>query len=268
MPKYDLFFSSPVMNAAGTLGFAPEPRGPVDLGLLGAFVTNPLSLSPRSPASKPQAIPYPGGVLVHTGLPNPGLRAAIHQYAERWARAPLPVIVHLLAPGGSRSSLAELAEMSGSLEPLENVMGVEVGLPPGAEVSLALSIAQAMAGELPLILRITPEQAAELAAGGEQAAEALFQSGAAAISLGAPRGALVESGGDLVYGRLYGPGLLPQALRAVHELAAAGVPVIGGGGVYQPEDLEAMLQAGALAVQLDTALWRGWPAQDEHGMRV
>jgi dihydroorotate dehydrogenase len=33
--------------------------------------------------------------------------------------------------------------------------------------------------------------------------------------------------------------------------------VIGGGGVYRPEQAQAMLAAGALAVQVDAALWRG-----------
>jgi dihydroorotate dehydrogenase len=40
-------------------------------------------------------------------------------------------------------------------------------------------------------------------------------------------------------------------------LAGAGVPVIGGGGVYKQEQVEAMKEAGALAVQLDAVLWRG-----------
>ena len=45
----DLAIHPPFMNAAGCLGFAPNPRGPVDLGRLGAFVTNPVSLAPRQP---------------------------------------------------------------------------------------------------------------------------------------------------------------------------------------------------------------------------
>jgi dihydroorotate dehydrogenase len=33
--------------------------------------------------------------------------------------------------------------------------------------------------------------------------------------------------------------------------------VIGSGGVYTPAQAEAMLQAGAIAVQLDAVFWRG-----------
>jgi dihydroorotate dehydrogenase (NAD+) catalytic subunit len=57
---------------------------------------------------------------------------------------------------------------------------------------------------------------------------------------------------------MYGPAVFPLALRAVAKLAGVGVPVIGAGGVYQPEDAVAMLGAGALAVQIDTALWKGF----------
>lgn len=259
MAKRDLFFSSPVMNAAGSLGFAPDPHGPVRLERLGAFVTNPLSYRARSPARPPQVIPFPGGVLVHTGFPNPGLPAAIRGHARHWARAPLPVIVHLLAPGSDRPAIAELAAMLHRLEPLENIMGVEIGLPPESRSSQALALLEGIAGELPVILRLSPQQALELVRSYQAPGEALLGAGASAISLGEPRGALPGREGCLVRGRLYGPANLAEALGAVQVLSAqTAIPVIGGGGVYGPEDVRAMLAAGAVAVQIDTALWRGW----------
>ena len=77
MFKQDLTFRTPLMNAAGMLGFIPNPRAPLDLGWLGAFVTNPVSLSPRQPAENRVMLPFAGGFLLHTGLPNPGLRVVI-----------------------------------------------------------------------------------------------------------------------------------------------------------------------------------------------
>ena len=77
MFKQDLAFRTPLMNAAGALGFIPNRRAPFDLGCLGAFVTNPISLSPRQPAENRVILPFAGGFLLHTGLPNPGLRAAL-----------------------------------------------------------------------------------------------------------------------------------------------------------------------------------------------
>jgi dihydroorotate dehydrogenase len=43
----------------------------------------------------------------------------------------------------------------------------------------------------------------------------------------------------------------------VHELSQLSIPTIGAGGVYTQEHADAMLAAGAYAVQLDSVLWRG-----------
>ena len=72
MFKQDLTFSSPYMNAAGTLGFAPDFRAPVPWESFGAFVTNPLSLRPRLPTASPALIEYPG-------LPEYGLKLVADQ---------------------------------------------------------------------------------------------------------------------------------------------------------------------------------------------
>ena len=95
--KRDLYFSRPVLNASGSLGFTPDTRTGVSLEPFGAFVTNPFSLRPRLPAAKPEVIEYPGGFLLHTGLPNPGLNAGLKKYSAKWSRADLPIIVHLMA---------------------------------------------------------------------------------------------------------------------------------------------------------------------------
>jgi dihydroorotate dehydrogenase (NAD+) catalytic subunit len=240
MPKNDLYLDQPLMNAAGTLGFAPDPKSPVDISRFGAFVTNPISRGPRTPAKGKRFSAYPGGFLLHSGLPNPGLRAAIKKYGKRWARSPAPVIVHLLAL--EPTSLFRMIER---LEGLEGVMGIEVGLPPEVDPDTAYDFAQAALGELPAILRLPLEQADELA-------HIVIEAGASAVSLGAPRGKL-----EGISGRMYGPGVFPLALRAVDKLAGSGIPIIGAGGVYQPKEVKSMLGAGAFAVQVDSILWRG-----------
>jgi dihydroorotate dehydrogenase (NAD+) catalytic subunit len=254
MLKYDLSLSKPMMNAAGTLGFFPERRSIPDFERLGAFVTNPISLNTRTPAHGTRLIPYPGGFLLHSGHPNPGLKTAMRRFAPRWARSPLPVIVHLLA-----TEPDELAEMAQRLERLDGLIGVEVGLPPGATLETALAFSRAAAaGELGVLLRLPLELARELGGtAGEGLSSRLAEAGAAAVSLGPPRGALPGPAGRLVHGRLYGPGLFPQVLAAVQGLAGTGLSLIGGGGIYSQGEVEAVLAAGAFAVQLDVVLWRG-----------
>jgi dihydroorotate dehydrogenase (NAD+) catalytic subunit len=249
MPKFDLLLDPPLMNSAGSLGFAPDSHGPVDLSIMGAFVTNPISLGSRSPAHTPQHIPYSGGFLLHTGYPNPGLREIIRRHARRWAHSSLPVIVHLLC-----QSPAEVLPAVSQLIGLPGVSGIEVGLPPDSDLPAARSFAAALVsasgGELAVILRLSLGRALSLAPG-------LAEFELAAVSLGPPRGMLPSPEGRLVRGRLFGPALYPMALATVQALASIGLPVIGGCGVYSPAQVQAMRAAGAIAVQIDSALWRG-----------
>ena len=245
MPKRDLYFRTPIINAAGMLGFAPDFRAWQNSETLGAFVTNPLSWRPRKATSHPAVVEYPGGFLLHTGLPNPGLGAAVKRYAHKWADSSLPIIVHLMADRPE-----ETARMVESLERVDNVMAAELGFAPLLTDDIILTLLEMALGELPLIVSLPSEQILRLA-------PRVMEAGAAAVSLSAPRGALTVDGGQLTEGRLYGPSLFPQSLETVRRLVGAGVPVIGGGGVYKREQVEVMKEAGAMAVQLDAVLWRG-----------
>ncbi len=244
MHKSSLFFSHPVMNAAGMLGFSPEPRLHGESGAMGAFLTNPISLLSRTPAHGVRYLPFPGGFLLHTGFPNPGLEAVLRRHVPRWERSSIPVIVHLLGQG-----IDELASMALRLEGVPGVMGLELGFPKDADGELVKVFVEAACGELPVIARLPVNQAVALA-------PVALAAGATAVSLGAPRGVLPLPGGRLLEGRLYGPALFPQALAAVRSLAQAGIPGIGAGGVYTHDQVQTMLAAGALAVQLDAVLWR------------
>jgi dihydroorotate dehydrogenase len=257
MFKQDLTFSSPYMNAAGTLGFAPDYRAPVPWEAFGAFVTNPLSLRARRTTAKPALVEYPGGFLLHTGLPNPGLPAAIKKYARRWADSRLPIIVHLMADRPD-----ETMRMVGSLEGRENIAAVELGFAPQLADDIILLTIEMCLGELPLIVSLPVEQVLSLG-------PRVIQEGAAAISLAAPRGMLpVATDSPLpegegpgvrveVTGRLSGPALFPQALLTVRDAVGANLPVIGAGGVGSKENADAMLSVGALAMQVDESLWKG-----------
>ena len=244
--KRDLTFRTPLINAAGTLGFAPDTHAAVKWEDFGAFVTNPLSLRPRPPAKNPELIEYAGGFLLHSGLPNPGLSAAVKRYARQWADTDLPVIVHLMADRPE-----ETARMVRTLEGLENIAAVELGFAPLLTADIILTAVEMSLGELPLIVNLPFEQVLTLG-------PRVIQAGGAAISLAAPRGAL-PSGDGFVAGRLFGPALFPQSLDLVRSAAKLGLPVIGGCGIYSQENARAMLQSGALAVQVDTVLWKnGW----------
>jgi dihydroorotate dehydrogenase (NAD+) catalytic subunit len=245
MPKHDLTIDPPLMNAAGSLGFSPDLHSPVDWSRLGAFATNPVSLTARTPARGRRFIDFPGGVLLHTGYPNPGITQVVRQYAKHWRNSPIPVIVHLLA-----ESAEVVAMMTRRLEAVEGVSGLEVGVDSDVNIEVLKALTRAANGEYPVIMRLPMERSIELAT------EAM-NSGATAISLAPPRGLYPTINGELVKGRMYGPAILPIALKVVHELYQMSIPVIGAGGVYSQEQADAMLTEGALAVQLDSLFWRG-----------
>ncbi len=239
--KRDLYFSKPIMNAAGSLGFAPDSRMGISLDSFGAFVTNPFSLRPRLPTSQPAVIEYPGGFLLHTGLPNPGLKEGLKKYSAKWTRSDLPIIVHLMADRPE-----ETQNMVRMLESHENVMAVELGFAPLLADDILMLTLEMCLGEIPLIFSLPVEQVLSLG-------PRLVQDGAQAISIAAPRGALMTD--HLVTGRISGPSLFPQTLDTVNNAAKLGIPIIGSGGVWSKENADAMLSVGALAVQVDAALW-------------
>ncbi len=255
--KRDLYFSKPLMNAAGSLGFVPDSRTGIILDSFGAFVTNPLSLRPRQPTAQPSVIEYPGGFLLHTGLPNPGLSAGIKKYASKWDKSDLPIIVHLMADRPE-----ETKNMVRMLEEIENVMAAELGFAPLLADDIILLTLEMCVGELPMIFSLPVEQVLSLG-------PRLMQEGAQAISIAAPRGALnpplpegAQLGDDkrsgvreIITGRLYGPSLFPQSLDTVRNAVKLGIPIIGSGGVWTKENADAMLSVGALAVQVDAAMW-------------
>ena len=233
------------MNAAGILGFAPDMHTGVQWERLGAFVTNPISYQARKPTRGKRMVMSAGGMLLHTGHTNPGFFKSVKRFSGRWTHAPLPVIVHLLAGEPN-----EMHKMIVKLETIENVVGVEIGFSADVESEQAEEVIEAAVGEISLLARVSLPRAVELA-------EGLIKAGASAVSLGPPRGSIPDETRAVIAGRMYGPGLFPQVLYTTTELIRFGVPVIAGGGVYFQEDVESLLQVGALAAQVDTALWRG-----------
>lgn len=244
MARQDLYLASPWMNSAGSLGFTPPAAWNWDEPP-GAFVTNPVSLSARTPAAERGLLASAGGFLLHTGFPNLGLRALLKGPARHWAAQTLPVWVHLLGEG-----VEPVGRMVRACEEVEGVMALELGLPPHASPAEWLDLVQAGLGELPLVVCVP------VSAAGEPWVERLPGLGVSAVCLSAPRGALPRADGRLVSGRLYGPALLPLVFEALRRLKGLEIPIIAGCGVFRRADGLALLAAGAWAVQLDAALWQ------------
>jgi dihydroorotate dehydrogenase (NAD+) catalytic subunit len=242
--KRGLALAHPWLNASGILGFAGEGRGLIEFAALGAFVTNALTWTPRTPAHAPNVVDVQTGLVLHTGLPNPGVRAAVRRYAREWARLGCPVIVHLAA-----TSPADVARAIELLERTDSVSGVELGVRDDVTADELTQLTRAAVGGPPLIVRLPLLRAAELSAAA---------AGADALTVGAPIRLTVQLDNQTVDGRFYGPDVFQLAQAALQTVAsqALDVPLIGAGGIFSAEDARTLLASGATAVQADAVWWR------------
>lgn len=245
--KTSVVIDTPVMPMAGTFGYGDEYRDLLNIDKLGALVTNPVTYSPRSPAAGTHVVPLEAGVLVHTGLPNPGLNKVISKYRVVWDKLPLPVILHVVV-----NNIPEVRRCMERIEGEEAIDAVELGLSDEistAEVEWHVRAAVEQS-EKPALVRLPFGAPIELAL-------AAVDGGADALVVAAPpRGTARDRGGKLVAGRLYGPMIKPMILRLVGQIARrVDVPVIGAGGIHSPQDARDYLEAGACAVQVDSATW-------------
>lgn len=245
--KNAITLENPVMNAAGILGWGDAYRDVIEWSKVGAFVTNPVSLGMRSPANGTRVVPLDAGMLVHTGLPNLGLSKTIETYRSAWERLPIPVILHLIA-----TTPDEIARCMERIENEDIIAGVELGLDDDISQADAVALTRAAAerAEKAVIVRLPFGEKFDFA-------KAVIGAGAAGLVLcAAPRGTARDAAGRLVPGRLYGTWIKPLVLRQVGQMARElNAPIIAAGGIHSPQDARDYLEAGANAVQVDSAVW-------------
>lgn len=237
------------MPQAGTFGFGDVYGDLIKIEKLGAIVTNPVTFAPWQPATGTRVVPFDAGILVHTGLPNPGLSKIIKMYRKTWAASPVPVIVHLVAT--TPDDVERAVEMIDAEEALQ---AVELGLPDEITWQDAADFTRAAVGrsEKPVLVRLPLHDAVHIAS-------AVADAGADALVIAAPpRGTARDPlSGRFIGGRVYSPAVKTMALRFVGLIARDihDVPIIGAGGIHSPDDARDFLMAGARAVQVGAVTW-------------
>ncbi len=236
--KRSLTLNNPIIFAGGGYGNFS------DIANIGAIVTLPTTLRPRTGAPLPRVIEIPGGVLVRTGAANPGLTHVLRSYRRIWEQSTIPVIVAFASQG-----MNDWATMAAQFDSVVGVGGIELHFNPLMNVVDAIRAVRAST-ELPILAKLDLDNAVAVAADCAAA-------GANTLVIGrAPRGmALVNN--KPWYGRLFGPTVKPIALRAVAEIVdlKLNVPIIASGGIHSTKDVRDLLNAGACAVEIDSALW-------------
>ncbi|MBC9735097.1 tRNA-dihydrouridine synthase [Nocardioides marmotae] len=247
---------NPVVVAAGCGGTGRELAALGGLEGIGAFTTRSLTLNARSGGPAPRIAETASGLVHSTGLPGPGLEMFLATELPWLVQQPPRVVVSITG-----ASVAEHAEVARRLARAPGVRGIEVNLAvPDARAHGLLDVREPFhaanvvaavvreAQDLPVLAKVRADvlRVAE-------SARVVTDAGAAGVVVGGPQAAALPDGRPA---GLSGPAVRPLALRCVTEVRAAlpGVPVVGGGGITTAEDARAFLDAGAVAVQVGTAL--------------
>lgn len=246
--KTALEVTTPVMTAAGTFGYGEVYRDFINIDKLGAIVTSPITYDAWNPATGTRVVPLDAGVLMHTGLPNPGLNKALRRYRNLWKLLPVPVVLHLVA-----TTEDHIRKSAARLDEEDAIAAIELGLNDDisweeAEAFISAAVSRT---DKPVLARLPPSDAYEIA-------EAADGAGAGALVVtGPPRGTARDPfSGQLVTGRIYGPLVKPVVLHMVGRIARrVEAPVIGAGGIHTAQDARDFLDAGAVAVQVDSVTW-------------
>lgn len=248
--KNTLTLRAPVMLASGVAGYGAHYNDLINLKKIGALVTNPVTWNGWSPTKGTRVVPLESGVLIHTGLPNRGVVKTLEEFKNVWANAPLPILLHLVA-----TTRQDVKNACQKLDRVDSLSGIELGLPDDISAEKAYEFVRSATDntEKPVIVRLPMYDAHEIA-------ESVAEANAGALVVSAPPRATARDphSGRLISGRLYSPILHAMALRMVGVLRqriTPEVPIIGSGGIHSLQDARDFIDAGAVAVQLDSLLW-------------
>jgi dihydroorotate dehydrogenase (NAD+) catalytic subunit len=261
-------FANPTMTCSGTCGYAFEYADFMDLSRLGAFVTKSITREERAGNEPARIVETRGGMLNAIGLANVGLKRFLDEKVPLLKKMPCPVIVNVAG-----HSLDDYVETCGAMDGLDCVTAVELNVScPNVKDGLTFGTSPVRLKELtgqvkrelphkPLIEKLSPN------------VEAITQTARAAIDGGAEMLSLVNTFTAMavdvwkrrprlanVTGGLSGPAIKPVAVHMVSRVyrnvaKAAGVPIIGMGGIQTWQDAAEFILAGASGLGIGTALF-------------
>ncbi|NCN04581.1 MAG: dihydroorotate dehydrogenase [Spirochaetales bacterium] len=248
--------------ASGTFGYGKEYEELLDISELGALFTKAVTLEPRPGNATPRIVETPGGMLNSIGLANVGTRDFFTKKYPYLRGLDTKVFVNLAG-----SQLEDYCESLEFLELNAPLAGYEVNLScPNVKCGgMALGTdpfqVELVTRELrkrtdsPLIIKLSPnvtdisEIARAAEAGGADAVSCINTLVGMWIDTTKKRPTLSS-----ITGGLSGPAILPVGLAAVYRVSqVVNIPVVGLGGIMEPDHGIQYLLAGASAIQVGTA---------------
>lgn len=268
-----LVMPNPVGVASGTFGYGQEYQDLVEIDRLGALYTKALTLEARAGNRPPRIVETPMGLINSIGLANPGLRGFLREKLPYLAKRTCPIIVNVGgstkedylavvegieafagAPETDRRSGVDAYEINVSC-PNVSHGGMSFGTDPFLVEDLTSRIRRVT--KRAVIIKLSPNvtDIAEIAkaaeAGGADAISCINTLVGMAIDTERCRPLIARGTGGLS-----GPAIRPVGVACTWKVAqAVKIPVIGLGGIASASDALEYLLAGAVAVQIGTALF-------------
>ncbi len=255
-------FRNPILTASGTFGYGSEFESLTDLSLLGGLVTKGISPQPRFGNATPRICETASGMLNSIGLENVGVEGFRNGKLPYLRKCGTRVLVNFfgitfddyVACGEALSAMdgVDALEMNVSC-PNIKAGGIEFGTDPRVLLDLVRACRPVV--KKALWIKLTPNTsdivalAKACADGGADGLSIINTITGMAIDVRSRRPKIATT-----FGGLSGPAIKPVALRMVHQVHRAGIPlpISGIGGIQDVNDVLEFLLAGASTVQVGT----------------
>lgn len=253
---------NPVTVASGTFGYGPEYADLVDLNRLGAITVKGIGPDEHIGNATPRTFETRGGMLNAIGLPGPGAKGFIKKYVPFLKQFDTPVIVNIWGKGmEDYGTVVDLLDAEDTVSAYEINLSCpnvkEGGSAFGTDTDSFSRVIELVRGrtQKPIIPKLAPN-VSNIGA----FAKAAEDCGADAISIMNSYPAMAINIDTLEpelanrTGGLSGPPIKPIAIKLVWDAAkATTLPIVGMGGIYEPEDAIEFMIAGATSVAVGTA---------------
>jgi dihydroorotate dehydrogenase (NAD+) catalytic subunit len=263
-----LTLRNPVLTASGTCGYGPEYADLLDYRHLGGFTTKSVTREVRPGNEPPRLAEVGPGLLNSIGLANTGLEGFVAEKLPYIETMPTTVLVNVAG-----HSLADYLTVAERLDAFPSIAGLELNVScPNVSDGLMFGTNAKMLHELVAAVRRVVRRAKLVVKLSPNVTD-ITEFARAAIDGGAEILSLINTYVGLsidtrtwrpvlgnTTGGLSGPAIKPLAVYAVHRVyrhvaQAAGVPLIGMGGIQSTADAVEFFLAGASAVAVGTALF-------------
>jgi dihydroorotate dehydrogenase (NAD+) catalytic subunit len=254
---------SPTALASGILGYTAASMQMIAKNGAGAVVTKSIGVSPRTGYPNPSVVQARSGLINAMGLPNPGIdeyRGEI-EFAKTIVKVPLIVSVfgysadeYALVAQKAVEAGADAVELNVSCPHVQHT-GSEIGQNKKLLAEVVQKVKEAT--KAPLFVKLSPnvtdivDLAKSAVSAGADGLVAINTVRALAIDVETQRPILSN-----IKGGLSGGAIKPVALRCVYDIyeALPKTTIIGCGGVMNWQDAVEFFLAGAVAVQVGTAI--------------